>query len=145
LCGVAFGTRPDVFATIAQDGSVRIVDLTDYSVLVSARGPSEGTCVVWFGEDKVLTGWADGAVRIYAAADGAPMGQIPKCHRGRVTCIAVGQEFIFTGGDDGAMRVWSAHNLEFVAQYSEHGKALTALLVDRYIPSLRLFSPPRRF
>ena len=27
------------------------------------------------------------------------MNQIAKCHRGRVTCIAVGMDFLFTGGE----------------------------------------------
>ncbi len=48
-----------------------------------------------------------------------------QCHRGRVTCIAVGKEFYFTAGDDGAMRVWNRRNLEFIGQYSEHTKTVT--------------------
>ncbi|KAJ1486976.1 WD40-repeat-containing domain protein [Baffinella frigidus] len=130
ITGVAFGRRADVFATISQDGTVRIVDLSDYSILVNARGPCAGMCLTWMGEDRLLTGWADGSVRIFSTTDGHAMGQIAQCHRGAVTCVAVGKEFIFTGGEDGTMRVWSGHNLEFVAQYSEHNKAVSGLVVD---------------
>jgi len=128
--GVAFGQKSDVFATASQDGAVRIVDLSDYSVLAHVRGPCAAQCVTFAGDDLVLTGWEDGAMRLYDAYNCNAMGQIPKCHRGRVTCIAVGKEFYFTAGDDGAMRVWNRRNLEFIGQYSEHNKTVTGLLVD---------------
>ena len=56
-----------------------------------------------------------------------------QCHRGRVTCIAVGKEFYFTAGDDGAMRVWNRRNLEFIGQYSEHTKTVTGQCQYLYV------------
>jgi len=58
------------------------------------------------------------------------MGQITKCHRGKVTCIVVGREFIYTAGEDGTMRVWSNRSLEFVSQFAEHSKPITGLVAD---------------
>ena len=64
-------------------------------------------------------------MRIYSAANGDLLHQIPKCHRGHVTNIVVRKEFIFTAGDDGAMRVWSSRSYELVTQFSEHSKGIT--------------------
>ena len=130
LRAVAFGTRSDLFATVAGDGTVRIVDLSDYSVVARARGPCGASAVAFAGDERLVTGWEDGAVRIYSALSGDLVSQIAKCHRGRVTCIAVSSELIFTGGEDGQLRVWSRRTLEFVAQYSEHNKPITGLLVS---------------
>lgn len=112
------------------------MDLSDYSVLAFARGPCGATAVTFDGDETLLTGWEDGAVRVLSAVTGDSKASIAKSHRGAVTSIAVGPEFIFTGGEDGAMRVWSRRNLEFVAQYAEHSKAITGLLVDREAPNL---------
>jgi len=128
--GVAFGLRSDHFATVSQDGILRVFDLSDYTVLGFTRGACAATCLCWTPEDLILTGWEDGAMRIFTATNCEPKGQIPKCHRGKVTCIAVGPEFYFTAGDDGAMRVWNRRNFEFVGQYTEHNKPITGLLVD---------------
>ena len=127
---VAFGSKSDVFATVSQDGCVRVMDLSDYSVLAHARGSCGAQVVTFAGDDILLTGWEDGAVRLFDANNCNSIGQMPKCHRGRVTCIAVGGEFYYTAGDDGAMRVWNRSNLQFIGQYSEHNKTVTGLLVD---------------
>lgn len=75
-------------------------------------------------------------MRVYSAANGDLIHQIPKCHRGNLTCISVTPEFVFTAGDDGAMRCWSARSYELVTQFSEHSKGVTGLCADNVHPNL---------
>lgn len=128
--GVSFGTRSDVFAAISATGQVNVIDLSDYSIIATARGPCAASCVHFHGEHRIFTGWSDGGMRVYSAQNGDLIHQIPRCHRGNVTCIQVTHEFIFTGGDDGAMRVWSSKSYELVTQFSEHSKGVTGLCAD---------------
>ncbi len=82
---VAFGSRSDLFATVSQDGTMRVIDLSDYSVIAHARGPCAASAVYFEGTSRVITGWEDGSLRILSATNGECIKQITKCHRGRVT------------------------------------------------------------
>ncbi len=44
------------------------MDLSDYAVIARARGPCAGAALAFAGDDKLVTGWEDGALRIYASA-----------------------------------------------------------------------------
>ncbi len=86
---VAFGARSDLFATVAEDGTMQVIDLSDYSVIAHARGPCAASAVFFEGTTRVFTGWEDGSMRILSAVNGDCVGQIMKCHRGRVTvCVS---------------------------------------------------------
>ena len=53
-------------------------DPSDYSVLAHSRGPCGAQCVAFAGDDLVLTGWEDGAMRLFDTYKCNAMGQIPQ-------------------------------------------------------------------
>jgi WD40 repeat protein len=87
-------------------------------------------------EHESACGYADGTVRAFSHGSGALAWSIPKAHRGAVTSITCDQAFWFTGGEDGAVRLWTKQSRLFVAQFQEHSKAVTGLLVDVVNPHL---------
>ena len=88
------------------------------------------------GEKESACGYADGTVRAFAHGSGASTWNIPKAHRGAVTAMTCDHAFWFTGGEDGAVRLWTKSSRLFVAQFQEHSKAVTGLLVDVVNPQL---------
>lgn len=60
-------------------------------------------CVVEFnnegnGDESLLSGWADGAVRAHSIATGAILWEIPHAVRGAVTAIAQRRRFLIVAG-----------------------------------------------
>lgn len=73
----AFGTQSDLFASISQDGTIRVWDLSDYSVLAMAQETVAGLSLCFMmpkvGYTPITTlisGWNDGCIRAYNAASG---------------------------------------------------------------------------
>lgn len=134
--------RSDVFATAAEDGSVVVWDLNDYSVVCRAGSLRSGgaNCLGWVGEAEVVVGFEDAAVRAYQVDTGARAWEIPGAHRAPVTCLAVHADdrmgFLVTGAADGAVRVWALRSREMLLQFAEHKKGVSAVLVDLEQPHL---------
>ena len=83
---VAFGARSDIFATISGDRSVRVWDLSDYSVRARSNVPaSVPSCLKLVGDDTSVVGWADGALRAFDAHNGDMVWSLAAAHRGAVS------------------------------------------------------------
>lgn len=50
--------------------------------------------------------------------------------------MAAGDKFVASGSSDGGVSVWSAFTRELVAQFHEHKRAVTKVLVDNTHPNL---------
>jgi WD40 repeat protein len=133
---VAFGDRSDVFATISSDGSVSVWDLSDYRVLAKASESVVGSVITFLDEFSVITGWEDGAIRVYDVATGRKTWEIAQAHRGKCTAIAASENCVCSGGDDGSVRVWSSATHELLCQFGEHTKEVTQVLFDNTKPWL---------
>jgi hypothetical protein len=136
VVAIAFDcARPDVVHCIDAAGVFRTYSLSDYRV--TCKGMSAGAAVcLCAAENESACGYADGTVRAFAHGSGASAWNIPKAHRGAVTAITCDAAFWISGGEDGAVRLWTKQSRLFVAQFQEHSKAVTGLLVDVVNPHL---------
>ena len=70
----------------------------------------------------IVSGGADGTVRVWDLTSGAPRGEPLRGHDGEVTSAAVGtlegRPVIVSGGDDGTVRVWDIRGDELLAVQS---------------------------
>jgi WD40 repeat protein len=68
------------------------------------------TTAVVDGRPTVVSGGADGTVRLWDARSGAPRGEPRRGHDGPVMSVAVavidGQTVVISGGADAAVRLW---------------------------------------
>jgi len=132
--GVAFGTHSDTFATVSRDGSVRIWDLHEYSIVAQNSERCEGKCISYDENIAVVTGWADGFIRSFDSASGMKNWEIPGSHKGAVTSIVHSKSdqanMIVSGGEDGYVRVWQAGSRQLIADFGEHKRPVTQVLVD---------------
>ena len=128
---LSFGERSDVFATISDDHSARVWDLSDYSVRCRSNVPaSTPVCVQMQGDGSLVTGWKDGALRGFDATNGDMTWQLVGAHRGDVTAVRTTPKLIVSGGADGGVRYWDASNRQLLTQFTEHHKAITGLEMD---------------
>ena len=86
--------------------------------------------------DVIVSGSEDGAVRVWDAATGQPVGQPPTGHTGGVAAVAVGRagnrDVIVSGSEDGAVRVWDAATGQPVGQPpTGHTGRVTAVAAGR--------------
>ena len=128
-------SSPDIVHCIDASGVFRTFSLSDYRVVCKGLSAGAAVCMC-SGEKESACGYADGTVRAFAHGSGASTWNIPKAHRGAVTAMTCDQAFWFTGGEDGAVRLWTKSSRLFVAQFQEHSKAVTGLLVDVVNPQL---------
>ena len=86
------------------------------------------------GVPVIVSGGADGAVRVWRLADGAPIGEPLRGHDGRVSAVAVGAlpdgaPIIVSGGYD-AVRVWRLADGAPVGEpLRGHGSGVTAVAI----------------
>jgi WD40 repeat protein len=91
VCGVAYAPDDSAcFATCSHDGTVRVWDVSDYTV--TARGACQTSIVgnplcIGFTGEILLTGWRDGQMRAHDAENGELLWSIDNCHRGGVTAL----------------------------------------------------------
>eukprot|EP01047_Picozoa_sp_COSAG01_P063310 COSAG01_NODE_8182_length_2887_cov_4.576399_1_plen_621_part_00 len=137
VVGAAFGARSDVFATISDDHTVRVWDLSDYSCRCRSSVPSTNpTCVELVGDETLVVGWADGALRGFDAQNGDSIWQLASAHRGKVMDTCTTPTLLASGGEDGSVRLWSTANRELLVQFTEHTQAVTGLCIDQTEPNL---------
>ena len=75
--------------------------------LVSTLGGHKGLAVAVTGEGRVVSGGADGAVRLWDPSLPGDPGRELGRHKGPVWAVAVtGEGLVVSGGDDGAVRLW---------------------------------------
>ena len=76
------------FCTASADGSLRVWDASDYTVVVRALVVDGGVpnCVA-LSLDTIISGWSDGKIRCHSAEDGSWLWEIPNAHAGGVTAL----------------------------------------------------------
>ncbi len=121
---VAFAPESsDKFATASDDGTLRIWDAGDYTVITTAviKDAGSPTCLV-YSLDMLVSGWEDGRIRAHDVDSGQPLWLIDNAHRGGVTALTLShnQRFIITGGNEGEVRVWELRTRELVSHLKEH-------------------------
>jgi len=133
---VAFGVENDVFGTVSRDGTVRVWELSEYTLVAQNTEPCEGLCIA-IGDNLLVTGWEDGYMRGYDAASGHRVWEVPNAHRGAMTAVACNEKCYVSGGDGGAVRIWKADATRaLLAQFMEHKQAVTSVLIDNQMPWL---------
>lgn len=154
----------ELVATASADGSVRVWDLSTYAVrYAGTRAGQVPLCLALGGElggsgALVLSGWEDGAIFCHdpeaparhqqqqpaGAARPAPNGAIPpaglawsiaRAHAGGVTAVALTELALLSAGRDGKLRVWGLGSRLCEAEFSEHTKGITAMVVDLADPT----------
>jgi WD40 repeat protein len=134
--GVAFGADNDVFGTVSKDGTVRVWELSEYSLVAQNTEPVEGLCLA-FGDRVLVSGWEDGFMRGYDPSSGYKQWEIPNAHREAMTAVAVNDKCYVSGGRGGAVRVWKADATRaLLAQFAEHKQAVTKVIIDNQMPWL---------
>eukprot|EP01059_Diplonema_ambulator_P022868 TRINITY_DN38207_c0_g1_i1.p1 TRINITY_DN38207_c0_g1~~TRINITY_DN38207_c0_g1_i1.p1 ORF type:complete len:699 (+),score=56.63 TRINITY_DN38207_c0_g1_i1:49-2097(+) len=125
--------RSDQFATSSKDGSIRVWDLSDYSILFEVRHQTvEPRCLVYTPTpDEIVAGSSDGSVKCYDITKGKDVvWSISVAHRNGVSSLHATASYYLTGGDDGVVRVWAVKSRECVAVLQNHSKRVTCLLGD---------------
>lgn len=142
---LCFGSRPNIFATGTINGGIRVWDLTDYACQAMLKDTKSGSveCLHILDDTYLLSGWQQGAIRCHDLETlNRQVWYIPNAHRGGTTTIATCSDrtaklqYLVSGGGDGAVRVWRLSNRELVAQYTEHTKAISRVLVDNQFTNL---------
>lgn len=120
----------DKFATGSEDGSIKIWDGSDYSVISRCVVSKVGavTCFVLTLE-IVVSGWEDGKIRAFRADNGQLLWFIDSAHVHGVTCLILSnnQRFFCSGGMDGEVRVWEIRTKEMISNLKEHTSKVTQL------------------
>lgn len=162
--GLAFATRPDVCATCACDGELKIWDLNDYTELASTRRAMDSsarlgnvvppqkrtaraatygdgaTCLTWVQTTSVIAGFGDGHLRCFAASDGAWRWTIPDAHRASITAVACAVNanlaYLVSAAADGSVRVWNLSTKQLTMQFAEQTKPIVGVFIDLDNPKL---------
>mmetsp|Transcript_9656 Transcript_9656/g.18846 ORF Transcript_9656/g.18846 Transcript_9656/m.18846 type:complete len:608 (-) Transcript_9656:5793-7616(-) len=120
----------DKFATSSEDGTIRIWDGSDYSVISRCSASQAGAPLVFvLTLEVVFSGWQDGRLRTFRADNGQCLWTIDNAHHGGVTAMDLSrnQRFIVTGGEGGEVRVWEVRSKEMVSTLKEHKARVTQL------------------
>ena len=82
----------DKFSTCSEDGTVRLWDANDYSVMTRCSVMSTVTifpiCSA-FTDEVLISGWSDGKIRAYKIVDSGPLWQIENAHKSGVTALCL--------------------------------------------------------
>ncbi|CAK4138717.1 unnamed protein product [Aphanomyces euteiches] len=124
------GVSCDSLVTLAKDGTMKVWDLSSYTVQSSATENAGGRSVCYTPQGSIISGWSDGWLRAFDAKSGARLWHISGAHRGDVTSVAANDKVIVSGASDGGVNVWSLTTRELLLQFHEHKRGVTQVLVD---------------
>lgn len=126
----------DRFASSSLDGSIRIWDMSDGSMLTMAnaiRGqdPSAAPLSLIF-DSLLLSGWSDGKIIAYDVSNGSYIWHVENANIGGVTALTVANngKFLLSGGMNGDVRLWDIRSRELVSHLKEHTSRVTCLLLS---------------
>eukprot|EP01064_Diplonema_japonicum_P007048 TRINITY_DN14789_c0_g1_i1.p1 TRINITY_DN14789_c0_g1~~TRINITY_DN14789_c0_g1_i1.p1 ORF type:complete len:676 (+),score=82.14 TRINITY_DN14789_c0_g1_i1:30-2030(+) len=124
--------RSDQFATASKDGSVRVWNLSEYTIVfkttVNRVCPTALTYAVV--PNQLVVGWNDGSMRCFDVERKTELWVVPTAHRGAVTSLYSSRMFHLSSGEDGVARVWSTAQRECIAMLQNHNKPVTCVLGD---------------
>lgn len=142
--------RPDIFASVSNDGIFRLWDLNEYTIVSQftlatnvrsgqvADVPIPTSCAFDPEPHLVVTGWSDGRIRcIDTTTKRATLAwTMSNGHKGKVHTVRVCTLYIVTAGDDSCVRVWSRSSKELMTQLQEHKLPVTAAHIDNTTTSI---------
>ena len=140
---IHFNTRaPSTFVTGTVGASIKVWEVADYACLAELTCPKYGVVMslTMLADSSIVSGWEDGNIRCHDATLSREKWIIAGAHRGGVSSLASYEDgnigFVLSGGQDGGVRVWRSTTREFVAEYTDHAKPVTKVLVDVQRPNL---------
>ncbi|XXQ35592.1 WD domain, G-beta repeat [Plasmodiophora brassicae] len=121
----------DRFASCASDGTVKMWDVSDYTLISSGRCESHAATSLAVSEECIITGWDDGKIRSMEAATGDQLWAIANAHTMGVSALALSpnEKFIVSGGVDGDVRVWEIRNRDLLCRLKEHTSRVNSLAI----------------
>ena len=122
----------DKFATSSEDGTIRIWDGSDYTVISRCVSQGVPTCFVLTLE-LVISGWDDSRIKAFRADNGQSLWNIDNAHRGGVSALNLSNNlrFFSTGGNDGEVRIWEIRTRDMVSHLKEHTSKVTDVKILR--------------
>ena len=124
----------DRFITCSEDGTLRLWDSNDYSVVarctIMVSGKVFPICAT-LTDEVIYSGWSDGKIRAFRTENSQMLWQVDNAHKGGVTaiCLANNNKFIATGGEGGECRIWEIRSRELVSHLKEHTSRVTRVQV----------------
>ncbi|CAD8189831.1 unnamed protein product [Paramecium octaurelia] len=118
----------DRFASASEDGTIRLWDISEYYVIAKCQANVNVVPLSLVYRDEVLlSGWADGKIRMFRSDNGQQIWQIDNAHKTGVTtlCISNNLKFFCSGGGEGDVRVWEMRTREMVSHLKEHTHKVT--------------------
>lgn len=123
----------DRFATASIDGSIRLWDAAEFTMLLTGRARKEQErdvvplCIAL--QDMIYSGWSDGKVLAHCVESGASLWVIDNVHSGGVTSLILSnnKRFLLTGGFQGDIRLWELRSRDLICHLKEHTQRVTAL------------------
>ncbi len=123
------------FGTTSLDGTIRLWDLSDYSVYFRLfLNPNLTPTCLYFTDECLFSGWSDGKLRNHQISNSKgknnliiELWTIDNVHKNGVSAMTVSKNnrFICTGGELGEVRIWEIKSLEMVSTLKEHKSKVT--------------------
>ncbi len=134
VVAVAFsGMDNERIATASNDRTIRVWDLSDFSVIATAYARKDQDrearpqCLSF--SDVLLSGWTDGRVIAHSPETGESLWFVDNAHVGGVSALALShnRRFLLTGGEQGDVRLWELRTRELISHLKEHVQRVTTL------------------
>ncbi len=124
----------ELFASVADDKTVRVWNLSKYEVkhMVEYKSLALPTSMCFMkGVEVILTGWGDGSIKAMDSVTGESIWQMPNAHKVGITALQASKnsKFFMTGDEQGEIRVWDLKSREVVSLFKEHKSAITQLQI----------------
>ena len=118
----------DKFASCSMDETIRLWDISDYVVASHCTAQSGGSpnCLT-YNDEVIISGWADGKIRMFKNETGKQLWQIDNAHKRGVENLTLSSnlKFLASGGQEGEVRLWEMKSREMISHLKEHTNKVT--------------------